>query len=132
MKAQVLTDFINKLTPNSHNEKATRANKEWTLSVDKSSNKRGSGVGIIMEGPGGVLIEQSLHFRFQASNNLAEYEALLVGIQLANELGAKMLTVKSDSKLVSGQEQAETLEGFTLFHVPRKQNERAHLLAKLA
>ncbi|RDX95387.1 hypothetical protein CR513_22087, partial [Mucuna pruriens] len=32
MKAQVLADFINELTPNSHEEEATRANREWTLS----------------------------------------------------------------------------------------------------
>ncbi|RDX83814.1 hypothetical protein CR513_35224, partial [Mucuna pruriens] len=57
MKAQVLTDFINKLTTNSLEEEEVRANKEWTLSVDGSSNKKGSGVGITLEGPGGVLIE---------------------------------------------------------------------------
>ncbi|RDX91164.1 hypothetical protein CR513_26880, partial [Mucuna pruriens] len=59
-------------------------------------------------------------------------KVLLVGIRLEKELGAKMLTVKSDSQLVIGQAQVETLEGFTLLHVPREQNERANLLAKLA
>ncbi|RDX85076.1 hypothetical protein CR513_33781, partial [Mucuna pruriens] len=117
------------------------ANKEWTLSIDGSSNKRGSGVGVILEGPSVVLIEQSLHFGFQESNNRAEYKTLLAGIWLAKELGVKILTIKSDSQMITGQlsrylgtvkAQAETLERFTLLHVPREQNEKVDLLAKLA
>ncbi|RDX93894.1 hypothetical protein CR513_23798, partial [Mucuna pruriens] len=63
----------------------------------------GSGAGIILEGPRGVVVEQSLCFGFQASNNQAEYETLLAGIRLAKELGVRMLTIKSDSQLVTGQ-----------------------------
>ncbi|RDX94355.1 rnhA, partial [Mucuna pruriens] len=110
------------------------ANKDngWLLLVDEASNQAGSGVGIILEGPNGVLIEQSLHFEFKASNNQAEYEALL-------EFGTKKLTVKSDSKLVTGQVNGEyqakdpqlakyhdkaafmasSFDSFTLLHVPR-------------
>ena len=56
-----------------------------------------------MEGPNGVLIEQSLRFAFKASNNQAEYEALIAGILLAKEMGARVLMAKSDSLLVTGQ-----------------------------
>ncbi|RDX91363.1 hypothetical protein CR513_26673, partial [Mucuna pruriens] len=78
-----------------------------------------------------------------ASNNQAEYEALLAGMRLARELEAKVLTAKNDSKLVTGQVNekyqardpqliAATFEKFMLLHVPRDHNERADLLAKLA
>ncbi|RDX99673.1 Tf2-6, partial [Mucuna pruriens] len=103
-------------------------------------------------GPSGVLIEQSLHFEFKASNNQAEYEALLAGMKLAQELGMRKLTVKSDSKLITGQVNGEyqakdpqlekyrdkaafmaaSFDNFTLLHIPREQNEKADLLAKLA
>ncbi|RDX74961.1 hypothetical protein CR513_45217, partial [Mucuna pruriens] len=53
----------------------TAEDGEWFLLVEGSSNQIGSGVGIILEGPDVVLIEQSLHFEFKASNNQAEYEA---------------------------------------------------------
>ena len=53
--------------------------------------------------PNGVLIEQSLRFAFKASNNQAEYEALIAGILLAKEMGARVLMAKSDSLLVTGQ-----------------------------
>ena len=73
------------------------------LSVDESSNQQGSGAGVILEGPNGVLIEQSLRYAFKASNNQAEYEALIAGILLAKEMGARVLMAKSDSLLVTGQ-----------------------------
>ncbi|RDY06840.1 hypothetical protein CR513_09111, partial [Mucuna pruriens] len=66
VKAQVLTDIIIKLTSV---DLPTSEDGEWFLSMDGSSNQIGSEVGIILEGPDGVLIEQSLHFEFKASNN---------------------------------------------------------------
>jgi len=56
------------------------------LSVDGSSNQQGSGAGIILEGHNGVLIEQALRFAFKASNNQADYEALIAGMLLAKEM----------------------------------------------
>jgi len=52
------------------------------------------GAGIILEGPNGVLMEQALRFAFKASNNQAEYEALIVGMLLAKEMGAQSLLAK--------------------------------------
>jgi len=37
----------------------------WTLHVDGSSNTKESGVGVVLEGPRDVLVEQSLHFDFK-------------------------------------------------------------------
>ncbi|RDX64038.1 hypothetical protein CR513_57448, partial [Mucuna pruriens] len=149
IKAQVLVDFVNELSPE---DRPSVEEGEWYLSVDESTNQARSGARVILEGPGGVLVEQSLHFDFRASNNQAEYEALLAGMRLARDLEAKILTAKSDSKLVTGQvnnkyqmrdpqlskykERAMKLaayfEKFRLIHVPREQNKRADLLAKLA
>ncbi|RDX61680.1 Retrovirus-related Pol polyprotein from transposon 17.6, partial [Mucuna pruriens] len=84
IKAQALADFIIEPTPEHE-----QVEGDWYLSMDGSSNEIGSGVGVILEGPDGILIEQSLHFDFKASNNQAEYEALLVGMRLALEIEAK-------------------------------------------
>jgi len=73
----------------------------WILSVDGSSNLQGSGVGVILEGSSGLLIEQSLKFAFKASNNQTEYEALIVGMMLSQELRAQNLLVKGDLLLVT-------------------------------
>lgn len=57
--------------------------------VDGSSNEKGSGVGVILESLDEVIIEQSIRFEFEATNNQAKYEALLAGLRLAKEIGAK-------------------------------------------
>ena len=48
-----------------------------------------------------MLIEQDLKFPFKSSNDQAEYEALVAGMLLAKELGARSLLVKSDSLLLN-------------------------------
>ncbi|RDX62708.1 hypothetical protein CR513_58929, partial [Mucuna pruriens] len=80
VKAQILVDFIVELTPTREVEQPS---KGWTLSVDGASNQRGSRARVILEGLDEVLIEQSLRFEFKASNNQAEYEALLARMRLA-------------------------------------------------
>jgi ribonuclease HI len=122
------------------------------LYVDGSSNKRGSGAGIILQGPDGIQVEQSLRFNFKASNNQAEYEALIAGMTLAVEMEALQLLIRSDSQLAVSQVQGEyqakdeqlakylskvdllkkKFEEVKIEHVPREKNTRADRLAKLA
>jgi len=75
--------------------------------VDGSSNKTVCGAGVVLEGPGDLLIKQALQFSFKATNDQAEYEAILAGLNLANDLGAREVTCKSDSQLVVGQIKGE-------------------------
>ena len=96
MKAQFLTDFLTELPP------IAEEKTFWLLSVDGSSNKKGSGVGIILEGPGEVAVVQSIRFEFDTSNNQAEYEALISGLRLARDLGVRNLKCQTDSQLVAG------------------------------
>jgi len=71
--------------------------------VDGSSNKATCGAGVVLEGPGDLLLEQALQFGFKATNNQAEYEAILVRMNLAYDMGAREVTCKSDSQLVVSQ-----------------------------
>nr|KYP65724.1 Uncharacterized protein Mb2253c family [Cajanus cajan] len=73
------------------------------MRVDGSSNDQGSGAGIILESPSGITLEQSLRFGFRASNNQAEYEALLARMRLAVEMGVRKITCWTDSKVVTEQ-----------------------------
>ncbi|XP_027911605.1 uncharacterized protein LOC114170324 [Vigna unguiculata] len=101
-RAQFLADFLVELSePPVDDRQATKIS--WILFVDGASNLKGSGAGIVLEGLEGVLIKQSLRFAFKASNNQAEYEALIAGMLLAKEMGITRLLVKSDSTLVAGQ-----------------------------
>jgi len=147
IKSQVLADFLVEFT-SPIQEKAPHV---WILSVVGSSNKKGSGARIILEGPKDLLIEQSLRFEFKVSNNQEEYEALIAGMILAQEMGSKNLGARSDSQLITSQITWEyqakdtqlikylakvqsltsSFKFFEATYVSRKHNSRADLLSKL-
>ncbi|CAA7057629.1 unnamed protein product [Microthlaspi erraticum] len=149
-KAQVLADFMIELAPEANND--TTLSKVWTLFVDGASSKQGAGVGIKLTSPTGEVIEQSFRLGFVASNNEAEYEALIAGLRLAIGIGVNEINAFSDSQLVTSQYSGEyeakeermeaylkvvrDLAGqfskFELTRVPRGENTSADALAALA
>ena len=154
IKGQVLADFVMEfasLEPARDAQVATDPST-WKLSVDGASNPQGSGAGLILTSPEGIDIEYALRIGFHASNNEAEYEAVIAGLNLAHSLEVNQLEVYSDSQLVVRQiedtyeAKSETmvlylqkvrdlLKKFVLVqakHVPRAKNSRADALAKLA
>ena len=154
IKGQVLADFVMEFTSTEPTENAQTMTDlpVWKLSVDGASNAQGSGAGLILTSPEGIDIEYALRFRFQASNNEAEYEAAIAGLNLAHSLEVDQLLVCSDSQMVvrqievtyeakSGrmilylQKVRDLLKKFVLVqvkHAPRAENSRAYTLAKLA
>ena len=154
IKGQVLADFVMECTPTKL-AKDTRAIPNlpiWKLSVDGAANAQGSGAGLILTSPEGIDIEYALRFGFQASNNEAEYEAVIAGLNLAHSMEVDQLEVCSDSQLVVKQIEdtyeakgekmilylrkvRELLRKFMLVqvrHIPRAENSRANALEKLA
>ena len=100
----------------------------------------------------GIDIEYALRFGFRASNNEAEYEAIIVGLNLAHSVEVDQLEVCNDSQLVVKQIEdsykargekmilylkkvQELLKKFVrvqVRHIPRAENLRADALAKMA
>ena len=70
---------------------------------DGSMMKTGAGAGLLFISPLGVHMRYVIRLHFPASNNMAEYEALLSGLRIAIELGIKCLDVCGDSQLVINQ-----------------------------
>jgi ribonuclease HI len=68
-----------------------------------ASNAKGSGTGVVIIMLDETVIEQSIRLDFKASNNEAEYEAVLVDLNSAKTLGAKNLIVHCDSLLIASQ-----------------------------
>ena len=124
----------------------------WEVHVDRASNQKGSGVGLVLMSPEKVVIEKSLRLYFSATNNEAEYEALLEGMAMVQRMGGKSIKLFSDSRLVVGQVRGEfeakdermqgylsqvkcmqsKFDSFDLLHVPRSGNAHADSLAMLA
>ena len=104
LKSQVLANFIAdfapNVTPQAYKELLNlteHSNSKWTLSVDGSSNINGSGIGLVLTSPEGDLTQQAIHCGFKATNNEAEYEALIAGLNLTKDMGIKKVDVCSNS-----------------------------------
>ncbi|GJT32820.1 reverse transcriptase domain-containing protein [Tanacetum coccineum] len=124
----------------------------WTLFMDGSSCVDGSGASIILTSPKGMEFTYALRFQFTASNNEAEYEALIAGLRIATQMGVHNVHVSVDSKLVANQvlgtyvakeenmvkylEKAKSLisgfANFSISQVPRSKNKKANALSKIA
>ena len=121
IKAQILADFIVEfVSPNpaptqlgtalggtGHEPEESEAEHSptsaWKIFVDGSSTSRRAGAGIVLQSPEGLVIEQAFTLDFKATNNEAEYEALIAGLNSAQILGAQHLVIFSDSQLVTSQ-----------------------------
>nr|GEZ35855.1 reverse transcriptase domain-containing protein [Tanacetum cinerariifolium] len=66
-----------------------------------TSYRDGSGAGLILTNPDGVEFTYALRFQFAASNNEAEYKALITGLRIATQMGVKNIQANVDSKLVA-------------------------------
>ena len=121
----------------------------WTLFFDGSSCGNGSGIGVVLISPRGANFEFSFPIEASATNNQAEYRAILKGIQLLREIKADVVEIFGDSMLVINQligeyeckddilrlyheECLQLLKEFkkvTIEHVPKFHNSDANWLA---
>jgi hypothetical protein len=72
----------------------------WTINFDRSLQLQGAGVGTSVTSPKGESFKYILQMHFLASNNAAEYEALLHGLRISMALGIRRLRVLEDSLFV--------------------------------
>ncbi|KAL0461251.1 UNVERIFIED_CONTAM: hypothetical protein Slati_0012700 [Sesamum latifolium] len=70
--------------------------RPWLLHVDGSSTTQGSGAGVVITTPQGDDMEFAIKFDFNASNNEAEYEAMVLGMRMTQDAGALHLLAYSD------------------------------------
>ncbi|XP_058202585.1 uncharacterized protein LOC131317019 [Rhododendron vialii] len=152
IKAQVLADFLAEYTYSEPKELPKEEPKPWVLQVDRSSTREASGAGLILTSPKGQRLSYALRFEFKTTNNEAEYEALVVGLELVSTVGASHVLAKSDSQLVVGQvlgeytvkeevmqkyvdrvkAQVAKLQSFNIVRIPREENNEVDYLAMLA
>jgi ribonuclease HI len=70
------------------------------MNFDGSKMRAGLGAGVILTSPKGDKLHYMLQIHFNASNNIAEYEALVHGLRLAKEIGIQRILCFGDSDLV--------------------------------
>ncbi|GMH17174.1 hypothetical protein Nepgr_019015 [Nepenthes gracilis] len=158
LKGQALVDFVGETTTLAHDDLSQPAVGElnkatmWTLHVDGSLMKDGCGASVVLRTPEGSEIKYSITLEFSATNNVAEYEALLAGLRLAKECLTKNLIIYSDSELVINQVRRHfevnnsqlskylskvkntttDFEEIKFIHISREENGKADTLARPA
>nr|XP_043633165.1 uncharacterized protein LOC122604341 [Erigeron canadensis] len=160
IKGQVLADFIsdvhegeNLMTHSVSLEVLGNVkNDVWKLYTDGAASSDGCEAGLMLISPEGKEFTYALRFEFEVTNNEAEYEALLAGLQIARDMKIRNLQVYVDSQLVANQvkgdykakqittklylqkvrELMECFSHFEIEHIRRNQNKRADALSKLA
>jgi ribonuclease HI len=154
IKSQVLTDFIVDWTgPTWQQEESPE--KVWTIHCDGAWCHAGAGAAAIITSPTGIKYRYAARLSFalesdRCTNNIAEYEAIILGLRKLRALGVTTCIVRTDSKVVAGQVEKEystkdpalmqyltvvrnlerQFKGFTLQHVDRARNEEADTLVK--
>jgi ribonuclease HI len=104
----VLADFVTDWTPSSchpgdpgdsepEDKASVFTEPHWTLFSDGSSHKQGVRVGVLLLTLDGEQFKYMVHLNFKATNNKAEYEALIFGLSTMLSLGVRQLLVKYDS-----------------------------------
>jgi hypothetical protein len=85
IKSQVLVDFLAEWTDTQLPPIQIKA-ELWTMYFDGSLMKIGAGAGLLFISPLGIHMRYVIRQHFAASNNVAEYEALVNGLRIAIEL----------------------------------------------
>ena len=121
VKGQVLVDLVTEFVETPLEERVKKQNMDeksvgaislqeplsYKVYIDGAANHRESGVRLALISLKRITIEKSLRLSFSATNNEAEYEALLVGMTMVQKMGRKAVEMFSDSRLIMGQVQGE-------------------------
>nr|GEU50264.1 reverse transcriptase domain-containing protein [Tanacetum cinerariifolium] len=107
VKGQILTDFIVERPdddpPDTPMEDKEELLDPWILFTDGSSCTDSSRASLIITNLERTEFTYAIRFRFNATNNEAEYEALIAGLRIAKQMGVKYLQENVDSRLVANQ-----------------------------
>jgi ribonuclease HI len=152
IQSQALADFIADWTPGAQEEEASKDAEAWTVFCDGSWGTFGAGAAAVLIAPSKVRTCYAVKLDFSCTNNIAEYEALLLGLRKLKAMGIRRAVLKTDSQVISGhvdksckakdpklEKYLDTVrrleasfEGFSVKNIPRGENEHADLLAKSA
>ncbi len=151
IKSQVLPDFIAEWME-LQNTGPPDLSRTWTMNFDGSKRVEGAGAGVVLISPEGDKLKYVLRMTFpNASNNEAEYEALIHGMKMAKACGATRLKIFGDSQLVAQQvmnqcdavndsmmaykevynELEKLFDGCEVNHISRLSNDEADVLANI-
>jgi hypothetical protein len=106
IKSQALADFMADWTP-SVQSIPQPSNQAWVIFTDGAWGQSGAGASTVLVAPSGLRSKYAARLEFRATNNIAEYEGLILGLSKAKALGVRTLLIKTDSQVMVGQVEKE-------------------------
>ena len=98
-----MAEFIADWTPATPSHEPPKSETIWQLECDGAYQIDGAGASAILTAPSGTQLKYAVRLDFRGCmNNVAEYEGLLLGLRKARALGARRLSIRSDSELITG------------------------------
>ena len=99
-----MADFIANWTPTTPSQEQPKIETIWQLEFNGAYQRDGAGASAVLTAPSGTQLKYTVRLDFKGcTNNVAEYEGLLLNLRKARALGARRLSIRSDSELISGQ-----------------------------
>ena len=80
--------------------KYEKVDEIWRMNFDDAHSRAGKGAGVVITSPKGKIFNFAFRLEFEPTNNVAEYEALLLGLETSKDMGIKMLSISVDSDLI--------------------------------
>ena len=101
IQSQALADFIADWTPGAHDEGSITDNEVWTLFCDESWGIFGAGATAILISPSKIKTCYAARLEFNCTNNITEYETLLLGLRKLKAMGIRREVLKSNSQVIT-------------------------------
>jgi ribonuclease HI len=102
IKSQVLADFLADWTPSVPKGEAIVTEPVWEVQCDGAYCHLGSAAAAVLKSPSGIKLRYALRLNYDnCTNNVAEYEGLLLALRKARAAGARRLVILTDSELVA-------------------------------
>jgi ribonuclease HI len=152
IQSQALANFIADWTPGAQDEENITDAEAWTIFCDGPWGTFGARATTVLISPSKIETCYAARLDFNCTNNIAEYEALLLGLRKLKAMGIRRAVLKSDSQVITGhvykssrardpklekyldavRRLEASFEGFSVKNIPRGENEHTDLLAKSA
>jgi ribonuclease HI len=102
IQSQALVDFIADWTPGAQEEETNKDAEAWTVFYDGSWGTFGAGATAVLVAPSKIRTCYAAKLDFGCTHNIAEYEALLLGLRKLKAMGITRAILKTDSQVISG------------------------------
>jgi hypothetical protein len=114
IKSQILADFVAEWTDPVFTAEGAVPESAWLICCNEAWGTAGARAATILTSPSGIKLRYAAWLQFnneadKCTNNITEYEAILLGLQKLRAISEQRCILRTDSKVVGGQIKKECI-----------------------